>query len=484
MSSSIGVGNPSFSNDRLDELEHTCFIIMPFGKKQVAGELVDFDQIYDEIFEPAVAQVIDADGNNANMRARRTDKDAFSGAITQEMFEYIMYSRLAFGDISGFNANVMYELGVRHAIQEAGTVLFRQAGHAIPFDIKTIKVFEYALRPGSHETVQKFIGDVISETLRRNRLDSPVRLALRSQWGGERALDKSTPIQPETNAGQEGEPLDLSSKQVVEDYLRDAEEAIFLCDRELAIQHYQGALRFDAENIVARMLLGLLLKEMGRYYEALEEFITVSRLRPDYGASWKEKGILQGLIARTIPSEARSQIGWLPDGYAALERATRLVPDDFDAWASLGGQLRNVQGDHERAALMYRRAAEISGGHPYPLLNALKEQAFATGVLDLKTAELQLQRARELRLAQAASEPPTDAPWCFFDLAEIELFSGNSGEFRKQLQSGVDYCPEDETWQIKTCLGTLKQLRDSIQHLAGLDEGITVLESELKKRGA
>ena len=36
--------------------------------------------------------------------------DAFSSSINQEMFEYIMYSRLAFADISGFNPNVFSEV--------------------------------------------------------------------------------------------------------------------------------------------------------------------------------------------------------------------------------------------------------------------------------------------------------------------------------------------------------------------------------------
>ena len=42
------------------------------------------------------------------------------------MFHYIEYSRFALADISGLNANVFYELGHRHRVHEAGTVIFRQ----------------------------------------------------------------------------------------------------------------------------------------------------------------------------------------------------------------------------------------------------------------------------------------------------------------------------------------------------------------------
>jgi hypothetical protein len=34
-----------------------CFVIMPFGKKQVGDQTVDFDRLYDDIFVPAISAV-------------------------------------------------------------------------------------------------------------------------------------------------------------------------------------------------------------------------------------------------------------------------------------------------------------------------------------------------------------------------------------------------------------------------------------------
>ena len=166
--------------ERLKELESTCFVIMPFGQKPVGKVQVDFDVVYQRLFKPAIKGVRTPE--RSKLVVHRTDKDLFSGSIDQDMFEYIMYSRLAFVDISGLNANVFYELGARHASQESGTILFRQKGQAIPFDIKSIKVFEYDHQ--SANSSQKLIRKVVKETLQRNRLDSPVRIALRAQWGG------------------------------------------------------------------------------------------------------------------------------------------------------------------------------------------------------------------------------------------------------------------------------------------------------------
>ena len=111
--------------------------------------------------------------------AHRTDHDAFSGSINQDMFEYITYSRMAIADISGGNANAMYELGARHALQDAGTVILRQKGHGIPFDIQTIKAFEYDyLSDAAITASREAITGILTKSLEKNRLDSPIRQAL------------------------------------------------------------------------------------------------------------------------------------------------------------------------------------------------------------------------------------------------------------------------------------------------------------------
>ncbi|MCH7665651.1 MAG: hypothetical protein IH936_06970 [Acidobacteria bacterium] len=115
-----------------------CFAIMPFGKKPVGEREVDFDQIYDEIFEPAINAVPLPEPEEGNLEARRTDKDFFAGDISHEMFNYLEYSRIALADITGLNANVFYELGHRHRARESGTAIFRQTDAPIPFDINLL----------------------------------------------------------------------------------------------------------------------------------------------------------------------------------------------------------------------------------------------------------------------------------------------------------------------------------------------------------
>lgn len=471
-------------SDKLLELERTCFLIMPFGKKKVGDREVDFTAIYKDIFAPAIAAAKTPEGQA--LIPARTDMDAFSGSINQEMFEYIMYSRLAFADISGFNPNVFYEIGARHSVQEAGTVLFRQVGHAIPFDITTIKVFEYDDSGENLAPSCEFITNVLTETLRRNRLDSPVRLALRAQYGGREAAPPAT-SQAGSTSDQPTQQPELARnlpreedwrKQAIERFMRDAEEALRFGDLELARANYWGALRFDPLNIIARMRLGLVFKRQGRHYEALEEFTTVTKLAPTYGEAWKEKGVVEGRIARLIPPDKRNGARWLQDGYASLDRARMLIPEDFDVWSSLGGVLKNVRNEPKQALKMYDKAASISDGHPYPLLNALKLRAQEMKTLDIEAIRPQLENARKLREGQALNEPPTDTPWCYFDLAEISLYQGDEQGFLEYVEKGIKASyssAELETFRssLDDCL-----LKNGIM-LAGLEAGIALLDKAI-----
>src|SRR3982751_5637091 len=92
---------PSAARAHMTEIQYekTCFVIMPFGKKKVelpskrptatkktVSRTIDFDRIFETVFEPAINAVTLPEGGA--LTARRTDKDFFSGSISREMFCY------------------------------------------------------------------------------------------------------------------------------------------------------------------------------------------------------------------------------------------------------------------------------------------------------------------------------------------------------------------------------------------------------------
>jgi tetratricopeptide (TPR) repeat protein len=430
------------------ELDYTkiCFVIMPFGEKNVTDDkgntqTVNFDYVYDNVFVPAINQVKLPEGGD--LQARRTDKDFFSGDIGQEMFEYLEYSRFALTDITGLNANVFYELGVRHHARQSGTAIFRQVTAKIPFDIASIKAFPYEYQPDAQAAdARKLIAQVLTESLQQNRIDSPVQRALLVQ----------------------------RNDRQIDEYLKEAENALRAGDRQRAIDSYTQALAGDANNNLLHLRLGLLLKEQGDFPGALNHFTQAIVIAPTYPDAYREKGVAENKLYWKAPLEARTGMG---DGIDALKKAVELNPDDYDAHASLGGALRRA-GQPEEALGEYQRAVEVSRGHSYPLLNAIKLKAQLAGELklDAKT-QFQLKKAEPSLRAQISTQPAYNPPWSFFDLAEIRLYNKDKDEFLSLAERGAENATA--AWQVKSFRDALEPLLNAGVDLPGLREGIEML---------
>jgi len=417
-----------------------CFVIMPFGTKPVGKRKVNFDRIYDEIFVPAVAGVPLPEGGK--LVPRRTDRDFFAGDIGQEMFAYLQWSRFALADITSLNPNVMYEVGVRHSARESGTAIFRQGDAPIPFDINHIKAFPYNYQPEQNAAAaRKLIRRVLMESLVQNRLDSPVQIALKAQ----RTVPEVEPI------------------------LKEVETLIRAFNRPGAIAKLREAnAAMPGGNALIHQRLGLLLRDQGDLQEALSQFDAAVKLQASYSEAWREKGIVQGKLQKGSP-----------EAEAAIRQAIQLNPNDFDALASLGGLLRKMNRLDE-ALGFYRRAVEVSEGHPYPLLMVIKLEALVRHALVLTDEQRrQLRQAELMRRAQAESVPPLDAPWCFFDMAEIRLYQGDAAGFLDWVKRGLGVCTQ--RWQAETFRSALLLLVDGGVALDGLGAGLALIDVETPK---
>ena len=443
-----------------DEIDYSkiCFVIMPFGTKTVtlpseknstAGKAVekaiDFDALYLNIFVPAISAVNLPE--NGKLEPHRTDKDFFTGDIKQDMFEYLEYSRFALCDITGVNPNVMYELGVRHRAREAGTAIFRQSGLPLPFDINSIKAFPYDYEPAEEaDKARALITRVLTESLLRNRIDSPVRIALRQQR-------------------QSGK---------IDDLLKQAEDAIRRVDFPGAMDLYRQAVALAPNNPLPHIKLGLLCRDRGIWEEALEQFTRATDVAPDYAEAWRERGIVENKIAAVAKRRLDSDPA---PGEASLRHAVSINDKDFDAYASLGGVLKRAS-RLEQSRDAYEKSQLVSGGHPYPLLNVLKLRAALDGKLGLSGSDrVALVRAQRFREGQAQQNPPFDSPWCFFDLAEIKLYRGDARGFLDTAIEGFGHTEHD--WQGKTFVDSLRLLLPAAGELPGLTEGLAELDKLL-----
>jgi hypothetical protein len=161
----------------------SIFIVRPFGRKSFTDEKdgvkqsfeVDFDEVHRLLIEPAVAK--------NGLECQTTGVIAEAGNIRVDMFQMLIAYDLVIADISIDNANVFYELGIRHGLRPKGTILLRfpTSGKDVPFDLKTDRYVAYDRnKPGDAvDQLAKTIEDTLEATRNpQHRLDSPVFLLL------------------------------------------------------------------------------------------------------------------------------------------------------------------------------------------------------------------------------------------------------------------------------------------------------------------
>jgi tetratricopeptide (TPR) repeat protein len=118
-----------------------CFVLMPFGRKtDTSGETIDFDVVYRQILVPAIEE--------AGLEVLRADEEMTGGIIHKPMFERLILCEYAVADLTTANANVFYELGLRHAVRPWSTVLIFAEGGRLPFDVGLLRALPYKLAKG------------------------------------------------------------------------------------------------------------------------------------------------------------------------------------------------------------------------------------------------------------------------------------------------------------------------------------------------
>ena len=136
------------------------FIVRPFGTKND----IDFDRVERELIAPALAR--------RRLTGTTTGEILRQGNIREDMFQRLVTADVVIADVSIHNANVFYELGMRHALQDKHTILIRCRADQVPFDIKTDRYLSYdANDPAASLDA---LTTVIRDTINDGRKDSPV----------------------------------------------------------------------------------------------------------------------------------------------------------------------------------------------------------------------------------------------------------------------------------------------------------------------
>jgi hypothetical protein len=110
----------------LEDITNTCFVVMPFQDL--------FGAEYERVIRPAIEDV--------GLECKRGDEIYSQQLIAQDIWKSIRGARVVVAELSGRNPNVMYEIGMAHAIGKPIVLLTRDQAD-VPFNLRALRFIYY-----------------------------------------------------------------------------------------------------------------------------------------------------------------------------------------------------------------------------------------------------------------------------------------------------------------------------------------------------
>lgn len=290
-------------------MKRHAFVAMPYGTRPDAeGRPIDFNRIHDELLRPALLA--------AGCEVFRADEEQRAGSIHKDMFQELLVADLVLVDLSVDNPNVWYELGVRHALRASGVVLVQARGlrDKPVFDTSGERKLGYRLKDGAPDPAFlaqdiAAIAEMARQTLAASarRKVSPVyeRLPhLREPEWRTLLMDDDNEFGAAYEAWR-GRLEVARQKQCAGDILVLADETptqalwleakrtagqclLSLQQLALALEQFEAALAYDADDFASRGMRIVCLDRLGRNEEA---HVAARQLTDDHPTSAEAWGI-------------------------------------------------------------------------------------------------------------------------------------------------------------------------------------------------
>lgn len=422
-----------------------CFVLMPFGQKpDAAGNLINFDAVYKELIAPAVTE--------AGMTVIRADEEQAGGIIHKAMFERLVLCRFSVADLTTANANVYYELGVRHAARPRTTLTIMAEGSRLPFDLNLLRTIPYPLAADGTpdrltETVPMIAKRLATlemevDTLPDAPADSPVFTLLDGMVEQQIVRENSDVFRQQVQDAQAWkEKLEIARRKGVEEVrsietalgpLEDVEAGLvvnlFVSYR--AVEAWSDMIRLVVQEMPAPLASTVLVQEqyalaLNRAGEGEEAEAVLLRLLDSRGASSETYGIL-GRVYKDR---------W--------EAASRDPAREFEASGLL-----------EKAIDAYVKGFEADFRDAFPGINAVTLMSLQaepdprlSGLVPVVTY------AVERRIARGKSDY-----WDHATRLELAVIAGDEKKARSALASAL--AAVHEIWQPKTTARNLDLIRE------------------------
>lgn len=434
-----------------------CFILMPFGRKlSVGGHFINFDEIYRDVIESAVRA--------AELEPLRADEEKSGGIIHKSMFERLILCEYAIADLTTANANVFYELGVRHAAKPRTTILLYAEGHGrLPFDVTPLRALPYQIGPDGCPThPNKSRGELTERLLAAKSstdLDSPLYQLLDDY--PDVAHEKTDVFRDHVAYAEETKKkLSRARKRSRDDLFKVEESLGSITDLEAgividlflsyrAVKAWGDMIRIEEimnpilrQTVLVREQLGFALNRAGRGDDAEQ---VLCKLIDERGPSSETLGILG-----------------------------RVYKDRWESAKILGAKSQ-AEGLLRKVVQTYQLGFEVDWRDAYPGVNALT----FLRILDPMGEDYNMLRpvvgyAVERKIATGAPDY-----WDYATRLELAVLDGDQDAANAALGDALS--AQRETWEPETTLKNLRMIREACGENDQSMSWILEIEAELEE---
>lgn len=448
-------------------IDPLCFVLMPFGRKKdpSGGPDIDFDKIYSDAIEPGIRA--------AGMEPIRADEERTGGIIHKAMFERLLLCDFAVADLTTANANVFYELGVRHATRPKTTLPIFAVRQNIPFDVNYLRSLPYELGEDNRfeEIEAARLRDSLTKRLKELRelareetpTDSPIFQLLEGYSAPDIARLKTDTFRDQVRYSEQ-------IKQALSD-ARNQKNLRKFKDIETEL----GSI----DQVEAGVAVDLFLSY--RALEAWDEMISLYERLPET--------LRRAVLIREQLAFACNRLGnrnraieileAVVDEHGASSETCGLMGRVYkDLWADAkqANQVALAIGYLDKAIAVYTRGFEADWRDAYPGINAVT-------LLDIKGDEASLSQKEQLlpvvrfAVTQRLKHAKPDY-WDHATLLELAVLDHDQEESQKHLAAAM--ASIREIWEPKTTANNLRLIHEErvkrSQDEIWLNEIITTLE--------
>lgn len=170
------------------EGEHqTCFVIGPIGEDG-SEERRRFEALVDHVVTPALKPL--------GFKVGDPHRDFQATTITTGIISRLLEADLVIADVTGSNANVMYELAVRHAKRKP-TIMISELPLILPFDLKDEYTITYRNDIKGGAKLAERLVNLLPDVMEENPVSNPVYRAAEQSLLDERVREEGTELQKE-----------------------------------------------------------------------------------------------------------------------------------------------------------------------------------------------------------------------------------------------------------------------------------------------